>query len=578
MDMWEITVEHKGLGKYRVIRGRDKYVVETKAKEQQQIWDNMWLKKTTTHNGEEKAKRLTAEDEKVFNSVKFFLKNTLQKNYVVTSDNYKKQQFSISRPELVQISKAPEPSINKYLRPNINWGWYIVGGFFIFLFLTIVWKDIVLMLGVDEGNAPALSFISTILLLTYIRKKSIKKQKELSLEKYKLEHAAWEEKCKKIDVANIRHKEEHEKALKIWHDQKETFEKEQKVKKSEIDNLFAQYEEGKIEGVEYYASRILEKLPILHFYEQRFDVSYNEQNNILIINYFLPDFELLTEIKKEYKYIKSKNAIQEKKYPEKVLQELYDNLIYQIIFSVIYALFSGDYKQQFDALVVNGYLNAIDKSLGKESTICLTSLQINRKEFEDLNLEMIDPKQCFKRLKGIAGIQLDTKTAIKPIMFLNKEDRRFIESYNVAENIDVGTNLAAIDWQDFENLIRELFEKKFSAHGGECKVTQASRDGGVDAIAFDPDPILGGKIIIQAKRYTNVVGVSAVRDLYGTLINEGASKGILITTSDYGSDAHNFAKGKPIVLLNGNNLLHLLNEFNIKAYINIKEAKQLLKK
>lgn len=214
----------------------------------------------------------------------------------------------------------------------------------------------------------------------------------------------------------------------------------------------------------------------------------------------------------------------------------------------------------------------------KKALFCLTSLQINRKEFEDLNLEMIDPKQCFKRLKGIAGIQLDTKTAIKPIMFLNKEDRRFIESYNVAENIDVGTNLAAIDWQDFENLIRELFEKKFSAHGGECKVTQASRDGGVDAIAFDPDPILGGKIIIQAKRYTNVVGVSAVRDLYGTLINEGASKGILITTSDYGSDAHNFAKGKPIVLLNGNNLLHLLNEFNIKAYINIKEAKQLLKK
>jgi len=25
-------------------------------------------------------------------------------------------------------------------------------------------------------------------------------------------------------------------------------------------------------------------------------------------------------------------------------------------------------------------------------------------------------------------------------------------------------------------------------------------------IAFDPDPIRGGKIVIQAKRYTNVVG------------------------------------------------------------------------
>ncbi len=69
--------------------------------------------------------------------------------------------------------------------------------------------------------------------------------------------------------------------------------------------------------------------------------------------------------------------------------------------------------------------------------------------------------------------------------------------------------------EDFENLIRELFEKVFSVNGGEVKITQASRDGGVDAIAFDPDPIRGGKIIIQAKRYTNTVGLSAVRDLYG---------------------------------------------------------------
>jgi restriction system protein len=68
-----------------------------------------------------------------------------------------------------------------------------------------------------------------------------------------------------------------------------------------------------------------------------------------------------------------------------------------------------------------------------------------------------------------------------------------------------GTNLAAIGWEEFEHLIRELFEKEFSGDGGEVKITRASRDGGVDAIAFDPDPIRGRKIVIQAKRYTNTV-------------------------------------------------------------------------
>ena len=35
-----------------------------------------------------------------------------------------------------------------------------------------------------------------------------------------------------------------------------------------------------------------------------------------------------------------------------------------------------------------------------------------------------------------------------------------------------------------------------------------------------------GKVLIQAKRYKHTVGVSAVRDLFGTMQNEGASKGI----------------------------------------------------
>ena len=60
--------------------------------------------------------------------------------------------------------------------------------------------------------------------------------------------------------------------------------------------------------------------------------------------------------------------------------------------------------------------------------------------------------------------------------------------------------------------------------GLETRLTQPSRDGGVDCVAYDPRPILGGKVVIQAKRYKHTVGVSAVRDLYGTTQNEGRQK------------------------------------------------------
>jgi restriction endonuclease Mrr len=121
-----------------------------------------------------------------------------------------------------------------------------------------------------------------------------------------------------------------------------------------------------------------------------------------------------------------------------------------------------------------------------------------------------------------------------------------------------GQNLATMDWQDFEHLIRELLAKEYGREGSDVRITRASRDRGVDAVVFDPDPLHGGKYVVQAKRYNNLVDVSAVRDLYGTMLNEGAARGILVTTSKYGRDAFDFASNKQITLIDGQNLLALL--------------------
>jgi restriction system protein len=94
--------------------------------------------------------------------------------------------------------------------------------------------------------------------------------------------------------------------------------------------------------------------------------------------------------------------------------------------------------------------------------------------------------------------------------------------------------------------------------GIDTRLTQASHDGGGDCVAYDPRPIFGDKVVIQAQRYKSTVGVSAVRALFGTVQNEGASKGILVTTSGYGKAASDFANGKPLELRSGSNLLALL--------------------
>jgi len=130
-----------------------------------------------------------------------------------------------------------------------------------------------------------------------------------------------------------------------------------------------------------------------------------------------------------------------------------------------------------------------------------------------------------------------------------------------------------MDWEEFEHLVRQLLEREFATGAAEVRVTQASRDGGVDAVVFNPDPIHGGKFVVQAKRYTHTVPVAAVRELWGTMNHEHASKGILVTTATFGPDAYEFAKDKPISLIDGSNLLFLLEKHGTKAFIDIKKAR-----
>ena len=66
---------------------------------------------------------------------------------------------------------------------------------------------------------------------------------------------------------------------------------------------------------------------------------------------------------------------------------------------------------------------------------------------------------------------------------------------------------------EFEHLIRELFE----AMGLKSWVTQGSKDDGVDGVAVNEDPIVGGLCIIQAKRWSRIVDVESVHALAGVM-------------------------------------------------------------
>ena len=233
-------------------------------------------------------------------------------------------------------------------------------------------------------------------------------------------------------------------------------------------------------------------------------------------------------------------------------------------------------NSDIETLCINIKQKWTNPALGIDEEGVTSSLQVKKDDIKNINIEKIDPEKTFRHFKGIYAPSIFEPTKIRPIIEFDKNDSRIIETTDVMGQTDENQNLALMDWEDFEHLVAQLFQLEFANDGSEVNVTQSSRDKGVDAIVFDPNPLKGGKYILQAKRYTNVVGVSAVRDLYGTIMNEGANRGILITTSTYGPDSYEFAKNKPISLVDGPNLLNLLHKHNMKFKIDLLEARNLL--
>jgi restriction system protein len=366
----------------------------------------------------------------------------------------------------------------------------------------------------------------------------------------------------------------YEWSFNAWQNRRAAFIQQQFAQDREIPVKRLRFKNGEPECVVEILTHVLKGSHYPDWMPREFDLDFNPENACLILDFQLPPRDALPTLN-EVAYVQSRGEFVERHLSPSKLNELYDSLLYQITLRTLHELFGADEGYALQSVVFNGYVRDLDPANGQDREACILSVHSSREAFLAINLARVDPRSCFRSLKGIGSPKLHTVTPVAPIMKSSRFDKRFAAAYPVADVLTEGFNLAAMDWEDFEQLIRELFAEEFALAGAEVKVTRASRDGGIDAVVFDPDPIRGGKIVIQAKRYTNTVDVSAVRDLYGSVHNEGANKGILVTTADYGPDAHEFAKGKPLTLLNGSNLLHLLEKHGHKARIDLREAKAL---
>jgi restriction system protein len=144
------------------------------------------------------------------------------------------------------------------------------------------------------------------------------------------------------------------------------------------------------------------------------------------------------------------------------------------------------------------------------------------------------------------------------LLLIGEASRLGLLRHRLRARVDIRHNrslqsLKNMDPNDFEYLVAETYQSL----GYEANQVGHSGDHGVDVRLRAPN---GELWIVQCKRYRGTVGENIVRELYGTMMSEKSARAVLITTAHITPPAIEWARGKPIELIDGQRLLKLMDE------------------
>jgi restriction system protein len=331
-----------------------------------------------------------------------------------------------------------------------------------------------------------------------------------------------------------------------------------------MDELAADARTGKQYAVEDYVRHALETSTYPRGFPVKFGFRYLPSRKNLLMECEFPLARDTIPGEASWRYIKTRDTSEPKTRAATDTDKLYKSVLAQVTLRTLYEIFTVDIFRHIETIFFNGFVNDDDPTTGRPIQPRLVSLRADRDEFPDRDFARLNPVKALQSLRANFSRAPTELQPIPAVVEFDVNDPRFIEEQDIVSGLNEDTNLIDLTPEAFEHLVTNLF----NAMGFEAYSTQRSKDGGVDCIAYYKKSVVGGKYVIQAKRWTHTVQVDAVRDLSGTMAHEGANKGILITTSTFGPACHKFADGKPLQLIDGSGLRVLIEEHtNLKVKI-----------
>ncbi|MER5355301.1 restriction endonuclease [Kitasatospora sp. NPDC002551] len=334
------------------------------------------------------------------------------------------------------------------------------------------------------------------------------------------------------------------------------FRREDEQRAARTEELLRRLRSGEAEAVqEYFTAVLYASAGWPEGFPHRLVAAWEASGRQLVVNWELPGPDVVPAAAR-VRYVKSDDREAEVARPATERKALYREVLAQTALRVVAELYRADGDGMLASVVLNGFVRGIDPATGREAERFLTTVTVDRGEFSGLALDRVAAVECFQGLGGVLSARPERLDEVRP-------DRlpETVGGSVAGQGGEDDPDLFAMDPIEFEELIAELFRLR----GFRVMTTARSGDAGVDVVAEDLDPVTGGRIVIQAKRYRSTVSPTAVRDLDSTVRHHGAIKGILVTTAGFGPGSYEYIRNKPLTLVSGPELVELLAEQGLRG-------------
>ena len=311
-------VTHKGLKDYKVFTAFDDDILENKVQAHveklEEKWDKIVAKQTIVNHqiaSQQEAEIRTQAAIRALEAIDHILSHTLDVDDTIDWEDLKdKSTYKVPNPEKVlnnRLSVLEEPQFPFFeshpTQPR------------------------------EADFEPKLSFFDKLI--------KSNKDKKVQLSKSTFEQAVekWKEECQKIDNQNESRKQNYEQQLveleaqkeqirnqvaeevKAWQLRKANFESNQEKKNKKVDELSEKYMSCDQSAVLEYCEMVLNNSQYPDSFPKSFELDYNPDNKILVVEYSLPTMEDLPTLN-EVKFIK--NELKEYHISEAQTQKMFD--------------------------------------------------------------------------------------------------------------------------------------------------------------------------------------------------------------------------------------------------------------